>query len=388
MFKKRLMSFALVMVMGLSLVACNSKDKNTTDATDTTTVADGETTEDTTTAPFNKIDTSNLVWSDYVTLGEYKGIEVEVKSAEVTEDDFQAKVDSLLSYYATSTDVTDRAVQDGDVVNIDYTGYIDGVAFDGGSATGASLTIGSGQFIDGFETGLIGANIGDEVKLNLTFPNPYLNNPDYAGKAVQFDVKVNSIQVKETPELTDEFIANNTSYKTVDEYKASVKESLEASKAEDVKSDKLNSVWNTIIDNCTVVSYPEELVAQYQNEMNDYYEQIATNYYGKTLEEYITGNGSTMDDFNKKTLEYGQTSAISEMIARGIAEKESITVSDDEVKEYAQSLIDDGTVTGFDDVDAVIEYYSQNYLRLSLTFQKVLEYVEEQAVEKTATVTE
>lgn len=388
MFKKRLMSFALVMVMGLSLVACNSKDKNTTDATDTTTVADGETTEDTTTAPFNKIDTSNLVWSDYVTLGEYKGIEVEVKSAEVTEDDIQAKVDSLLSYYATSTDVTDRAVQDGDVVNIDYTGYIDGVAFDGGSATGASLTIGSGQFIDGFETGLIGANIGDEVKLNLTFPNPYLNNPDYAGKAVQFDVKVNSIQVKETPELTDEFIANNTSYKTVDEYKASVKESLEASKAEDVKSDKLNSVWNTIIDNCTVVSYPEELVAQYQNEMNDYYEQIATNYYGKTLEEYITGSGSTMDDFNKKTLEYGQTSAISEMIARGIAEKESITVSDDEVKEYAQSLIDDGTVTGFDDVDAVIEYYSQNYLRLSLTFQKVLEYVEEQAVEKTATVTE
>ena len=385
MFKKRLMSFALVMVMGLSLVACNSKDKNTTDATDTTTVAAGE---ETTTAPFNKIDTSNLVWSDYVTLGEYKGIEVQVKSAEVTEDDIQAKVDSLLSYYATSTDVTDRAVQDGDVVNIDYTGYIDGVAFDGGSATGASLTIGSGQFIDGFETGLIGANIGDEVKLNLTFPNPYLNNPDYAGKAVQFDVKVNSIQVKETPELTDEFIANNTSYKTVDEYKASVKESLEASKAEDVKSDKLNNVWNTIIDNCTVVSYPEELVAQYQNEMNDYYEQIATNYYGKTLEESITGNGSTMDDFNKKTLEYGQTSAISEMIARGIAEKESITVSDDEVKEYAQSLIDDGTVTGFDDADAVIEYYSQNYLRLSLTFQKVLEYVEEQAVEKTATVTE
>ena len=379
------MSFALVMVMGLSLVACNSKDKNTTDATDTTTVAAGE---ETTTAPFNKIDTSNLVWSDYVTLGEYKGIEVQVKSAEVTEDDIQAKVDSLLSYYATSTDVTDRAVQDGDVVNIDYTGYIDGVAFDGGSATGASLTIGSGQFIDGFETGLIGANIGDEVKLNLTFPNPYLNNPDYAGKAVQFDVKVNSIQVKETPELTDEFIANNTSYKTVDEYKASVKESLEASKAEDVKSDKLNNVWNTIIANCTVVSYPEELVAQYQNEMNDYYEQIATNYYGKTLEEYITGNGSTMDDFNKKTLEYGQTSAISEMIARGIAEKESITVSDDEVKEYAQSLIDDGTVTGFDDADAVIEYYSQNYLRLSLTFQKVLEYVEEQAVEKTATVTE
>ena len=379
------MSFALVMVMGLSLVACNSKDKNTTDATDTTTVAAGE---ETTTAPFNKIDTSNLVWSDYVTLGEYKGIEVQVKSVEVTEDDIQAKVDSLLSYYATSTDVTDRAVQDGDVVNIDYTGYIDGVAFDGGSATGASLTIGSGQFIDGFETGLIGANIGDEVKLNLTFPNPYLNNPDYAGKAVQFDVKVNSIQVKETPELTDEFIANNTSYKTVDEYKASVKESLEASKAEDVKSDKLNNVWNTIIDNCTVISYPEELVAQYQTEMNDYYEQIATNYYGKTLEEYITGNGSTMDDFNKKTLEYGQTSAISEMIARGIAEKESITVSDDEVKEYAQSLIDDGTVTGFDDVDAVIEYYSQNYLRLSLTFQKVLEYVEEQAVEKTATVTE
>lgn len=388
MFRKKLVSYALVMVMALSMVACNSKDNtkatdgNTEEVASSSQAEDGS--EETTTEPFNKIDASTLVWSDYVTIGEYKGIEVEVPSVEVTEEEIEEKVQSLLSYYAKINEVTEGTVADGQTVNIDYTGYINDVQFDGGTATGASLTIGSNSFIDGFEAGLIGVNVGETVTLNLKFPDPYLNNPDYAGKDVVFKVKVNSIQEIVKPELNDEFIATNTTYTTVDEYKASVKENLKTTKEEELKSDKLNDVWTKIIDNCEVVAYPEDLVNQYKEEMNDYYTQIATNYFSSTLEDYVVANGSSMEEFNTTIDEYGKSSAISELVAIAIAEKENIEVSDDELKEYVDSLLEEGSVSGFETAEEIIDYYGESYLKLSLKFQKVLEYVEEQAVEVTA----
>lgn len=385
MFRKKLVSYALVMVMALSMVACNSKDSNVTDNSENV-VSDSSADDNSeeTTEAFNKIDASTYVWSDYVTLGEYKGVEVEVPSVEVTDEEVEEKVQSLLSYYATTNDITEGTVEEGHTVNIDYTGYINDVQFDGGTATGASLTIGSNSFIDGFEDGLIGVNVGDTVTLNLQFPDPYLNNPDYAGKDVVFEVKVNSIQEKVLPELTDAFIAENTTYTTVDEYKAALRENLESSKEDDIKSDKLNDVWSIIIENCEVIAYPEELVAQYQDEMNDYYTQIATNYFNTTLEEYVTSNGSTMEEFNEIVEEYGKSSAISELIAIGIAEKEAIEVSDDELNEYVDSLLEEGSVSNFETAEEIIDYYGESYLKLSLKFQKVLEYVEEQAVEVVA----
>lgn len=385
MFRKKLVSYALVMVMALSMVACNSKDSNVTDNSENV-VSDSSADDNSeeTTEAFNKIDASTYVWSDYVTLGEYKGVEVEVPSVEVTDEEVEEKVQSLLSYYATTNDITEGTVEEGHTVNIDYTGYINDVQFDGGTATGASLTIGSNSFIDGFEDGLIGVNVGDTVTLNLQFPDPYLNNPDYAGKDVVFEVKVNSIQETVLPELTDAFIAENTTYTTVDEYKAALRENLESSKEDDVKSDKLNDVWSIIIENCEVIAYPEELVAQYQDEMNDYYTQIATNYFSTTLEEYVTSNGSTMEEFNEIVEEYGKSSAISELIAIGIAEKEAIEVSDDELNEYVDSLLEEGSVSNFETAEEIIDYYGESYLKLSLKFQKVLEYVEEQAVEVVA----
>lgn len=385
MFRKKLVSYALVMVMALSMVACNSKDSNVTDNSENV-VSDSSADENSeeTTEAFNKIDASTYVWSDYVTLGEYKGVEVEVPSVEVTDEEVEEKVQSLLSYYATTNDITEGTVEEGHTVNIDYTGYINDVQFDGGTATGASLTIGSNSFIDGFEDGLIGVNVGDTVTLNLQFPDPYLNNPDYAGKDVVFEVKVNSIQETVLPELTDAFIAENTTYTTVDEYKAALRENLESSKEDDIKSDKLNDVWSIIIENCEVIAYPEELVAQYQDEMNDYYTQIATNYFNTTLEEYVTSNGSTMEEFNEIVEEYGKSSAISELIAIGIAEKEGIEVSDDELNEYVDSLLEEGSVSNFETAEEIIDYYGESYLKLSLKFQKVLEYVEEQAVEVVA----
>ena len=142
---------------------------------------------------------SEIKASDYVTLGEYKGIEVTQPEPEVTDEYVDSYIEYLRSQRAVAVEVTDRTtVQEGDTVNIDYTGYRDGVAFEGGTAQGDSLTIGSGRFIDGFEEGLIGTSVGETVTLELTFPDNY-TNAELAGAAVTFDVTVNSISVSETP---------------------------------------------------------------------------------------------------------------------------------------------------------------------------------------------
>ena len=140
--------------------------------------------------------------SDYVTLGDYTGLEVNEEKTEINDTIVNDYIESyLLPSFATVEEVTGRSVEEGDTVNIDYAGYLNGEQFDGGTASGQNLTIGSHRFIDGFEDGLIGANAGDTLSLNLTFPDPYPNDPDLAGKPVVFEVTVNSIGVQKVPEL-------------------------------------------------------------------------------------------------------------------------------------------------------------------------------------------
>ena len=158
-------------------------------------------------------------YSKYVELGDYKGIEYTMDVAEVTDDQVNQQIDSFLDGLAETEEVTDRAVEDGDTVNIDFTGTKDGEEFEGGSSEGYDLVIGSGSFIDGFEDGLIGHEIGDEVSLDLTFPEEYPQNEDLAGQDVNFKVTINSISVKNTPELTDKVVADNTDYDNVEDYK-------------------------------------------------------------------------------------------------------------------------------------------------------------------------
>ena len=159
-----------------------------------------------------------------MTLGDYKGIEVTKTPVEVSDEEVDAAILSERESHTTYDDV-DRAVQDTDKVNIDYVGTKDGVAFDGGTAQGQELVIGSNQFIDGFESGLIGAKKGDEVTLDLTFPESY-GNADLAGQAVVFKVTVNNVQEKNMPELDEAFVQEVSEFKTVDEYKESKKQSL------------------------------------------------------------------------------------------------------------------------------------------------------------------
>ena len=165
------------------------------------------------TACGNKEYLKDIKAADYVTLGEYTGIEASAKEPVVEDGMVDLYIEMYIKpAYTTTEEVTDRAVETGDTVNIDYTGYIDGEVFDGGSATGASLTIGSKRFIAGFEDGLIGAEIGENVTLNLNFPDPYDPNPDLSGVPVVFEVKVNSIGKQIVSELTEDFVKSLNIY--------------------------------------------------------------------------------------------------------------------------------------------------------------------------------
>ena len=200
--------------------------------------------------------------SEYVELGQLNGIEVSADEVSATDEEAIEKIHQFLveNDAASKMPVTGRAVQKGDFVNIDYVGTKDGVAFAGGTAQGYELEIGSGTFIPGFEDGLIGAEIGETVALDLTFPEHY-KSAELAGKAVVFTVTVNSIQAYSFPEIDDEFIANNFSdYSSVDAFIADVKTDIAANKKWDLVREKL-------LDGAKVLKYPEKEIASFENEL-------------------------------------------------------------------------------------------------------------------------
>ena len=192
----------------------------------------------------------NLNPDDYIELGQYKGLKVTRMSSEVTKEELEEEYNNNLEYLLSPEPVTDRDdVREGDTVNIDFVGKLDGEAFEGGSAEGYDITIGSGTFIPGFEDGLIGTKAGEQTELNLTFPDNYPNDKNLEGKPVVFEVSVNSI--KRPPEPTDEKIKTATEgkFSTIEEYKKSLKESLDRKAADYADSEMYKDLWDQVVDN-------------------------------------------------------------------------------------------------------------------------------------------
>lgn len=301
-------------------------------------------------------------YSSYVTLGQYKGIEI-TAVPDVTEEELEAELAARFR----------ETVEEGDTVNIDYEGKLDGVAFDGGTAQGQSLTIGSGSFIDGFEDGLIGVKVGETVDLNLTFPDPYQNNPDLAGKAVVFTVTVNQINGVVGAALTEEVIAANTSYESVDAYKDGVREELQLVK----DNQKLAAIWEVVQANTTINGYPEKKVEEYSNEMKSYYESMAA-MYGIDLTTLLTANGITEEAFNQDCIEYGQQECAKYMILELIAQAENITVSEEEFNQEVEEAMRQSGM----EKETLLEYYGgEEQVRENLLYNKVLEFLLAEAVE-------
>ena len=309
--------------------------------------------------------------SSITKLGNYKGVEIAKEDVEVSDDEVQSEIDNLLASYPEYRKLDKTTVEDGDWVNIDFVGKQDGEAFEGGSSDegGYDLQIGSGSFIDGFEEGLIGKHVGDSFELPLTFPETYTPNPDLAGQDVVFEVTINAIEEQVTPEWNDAFVQKNTEYETVDEYVAATKESLQ----EEKDSEKAYYVMQAIVDDsefeCADSDVQTLVDAQKQQ-----YEQYAS-YLGMTLEDYLSNSGMT-DEGLKENAKF-QISCTLAIDAIGKAE--NITVSDDE---YQAGLEELASQYGAESGEAFEEQYGKEEIENSILYDKILDYVVDQAVVK------
>ena len=214
--------------------------------------------------------------SEYVKTANYKGLEMEKIEVSVSDEEVSTQVEANVEDTKTTEEVKEGTVAKNDTVNIDYEGKIDGETFSGGSAEDTDLTIGSGQFIDGFEDGLIGKPVGSTQTLNLKFPDDY-NSSEVAGKDVVFTVTINHI-VKETiPEYNDAWVADNSDVETTAEYEQQVRDELYKEKEDQAKSDAISDLWSQVVESSEVIKYPEDEVNKYVEEIETQYQAMADN---------------------------------------------------------------------------------------------------------------
>lgn len=265
--------------------------------------------------------------ANYVTLGEYKGITVEAASPEVTDEALESYIQSILVNNMISTEITDRPVQEGDIANIDYEGKKDGVAFDGGTAQGQDLAIGSGQFIEGFEEGLIGVEIGETVDLNLTFPEGY-QSAELAGQDVVFTVTVNSIRVETVPELNDEFVQGlGVDLNTVEEFRQECFDALMADAEYAYETEVQTKMLEQVLAGAIVSEeLPEALMTRYSDRLYDNLKLYAESY-GMDAESFMAMTG--MDEEGVR--ESAQAAAAQLLVMRAIADAEGLVPTEEQI---------------------------------------------------------
>ena len=273
-----------------------------------------------------------------ITLGQYKGLEVEKVNAEVTDEDVMRQLESVQMQNARKVEVTDRAAQMGDIANIDYLGTVDGVAFDGGKAEGHDLELGSHSFIEGFEDAIVGHNIGEEFDINVTFPEAY-HAPELAGKAAVFAIKLNALTARELPELNDAFAEDVSEFSTLDEYKADILAKLATSKTEKAKELQNDKLLDAAIANCTMevpqVMYDNKLDSM----MREFEENIARQ--GLSMEIYCQYLGTTVEGMRENFKDTAYKSVDARLMLEAIAKAENLEISaedlDAEVAKYGES---------------------------------------------------
>lgn len=326
-------------------------------------------------------------YAKFVTLAEYKGVEYTPQVTEVTDDDVQAELDGLVADNTTEKQIKDRVATMGDAVNIDYTGYVDNEAFEGGDTQGkgTELTLGSHSYIDTFEEQIAGHTPGDAFDVNVTFPDDY-GNADLAGKAAKFETTLNYIVEKVEPKLDDALVASATDYKTVDEFKKASREHLEEeAKESDLSADK-NTIIRKVIDGSTVSEYPEQQVTERVQKMVDSVTQAAESN-GMDLATYLQNFGYDEESFKSQVQESVETYIRERMIILTIAGKEGIKATESEVEAKKQELLDQ---TGISDIETLKSTYGyeDDDFEYEIIYNKIVDLVYENAKAVEATDTD
>lgn len=376
--KKRAIMISMLLVMTLSVTGCSqktaTKDKDTkteeTAKTDDAEETESDNTEDTSEdTPTTAELMAGIDVEKCVTLGDYKGVTVEKTIQSVTDEDVQNEIDNALANYPVEVD---QAAKEGDTVNIDYVGKIDGEEFDGGSDQGADLKLGSGKFIDGFEDGLIGARKGETRTLNLTFPEDYTQ--DLAGKAVEFTVTVNAVK-EPLSEPTDQWVADNIEgYDNIADYKAGIRSEQEESNEQTAENQVRYAAWTQVIDNCTINEYPETLV---EVGKKLYEQQVETyaKYAGMELDAYIESSGLTQEEYQSNMEEYGKNVAAQALVCQAICDKEGFAIGDDDYQKALQDMLTEYGCTE----DELIQTYGQDNVEQSIMLNRVSNLILENA---------
>ena len=281
--------------------------------------------------------TAEVALKPPVELGKYKGIKVEPVDTTVTDDELDEEIQKELEKNARQVDVTDRAARMEDTVLIDYSGSVDGVKFDGGTAEDQKLELGSQTFIDNFEEQIAGHSIGDEFEVNVTFPEEY-HEDSLSGKAAVFEVKLKGITEKLIPELDDDFVADVSEFDTVDEYKADVRQTLEDKKKAAARSRKEEEAVKALVEDSNIeIPQPmidteaDQLIQGYDNRMRSQ---------GLGLHQYMQYTGMTFDKLRDDMKEQAKLNIESRLVLEAVAEKEGIAVSDEDIEKEIQEMAD------------------------------------------------
>ena len=309
--------------------------------------------------------------SDYVTLGDYKGIELEAVDTAPGEDELEFEISQRLA--ETAEQVTDGTVENGDTAVIDFVGKKDDVAFDGGTAEEYPLEIGSGTFIPGFEDGVIGMAVGETKDIPLTFPENY-GSEELAGQDVVFTVTVN--RINRPSDLTDEWVQANSDYESVDEYKDSVRTELEAQNAASADEMLAQEAFYQVWVSSEIKDYPEE---DLQNAIDWMTEQMVTfaEEGDMTLEEFVESQGMDMEQFEAETREYAKQRVAQDLIVQSIIDEEEISMDDEEIQKIAEKLV---TQYGFEDLIGLIEVYGESEVYATIALYRVEQFIVDNAV--------
>ncbi len=279
--------------------------------------------------------TAEVAVKPEVELGEYKGVEVPKTETEVTEEDIMAEIDKEREQNSRIITVEDRAVEDGDMTVIDFEGFVDGEAFEGGKGEDYPLTIGSHSFIDTFEEQLIGKNIGEETEVNVTFPEEY-HAEELKGKPALFKVTVKEIKKKELPELDDDFVEDVSEFSTVAEYKDSIKNKIEERKAKEAKAAKEDAAIEKIIENAKM-EIPEPMIETQVRQMaEDFSRRLSQQ--GLSVEQYFQYTGLTADMLLEQMKPQALKRIQSRLVLETIAKAEDIQVSEEELEKEIQDM--------------------------------------------------
>ena len=274
--------------------------------------------------------TAEVAVKPEVTLGEYKGLKVDKTSTRVTAKEVDAEIEKERERNGRLVDVTDRAVQDKDQVTLDFEGFVDGVAFEGGKGEGYPLTIGSGAFIPGFEEQLIGAEIGKEMEVNVTFPEEY-QAEELAGKAAVFKCTVQGIKVNELPEVDDEFASEVSEFETLDEYKADVKQKIKDRKIEEAKTKREDQAVEKAIENAEM-DIPQPMIDLQVKQMADDF-AMRIQQQGLSLEQYFQFTGMTAEKMMEELQPQAEKRIKTRLVLEAVAKAENIQVTEERLDE-------------------------------------------------------